>query len=341
MLDELDKIKSDAKREIVACRNAVEIESIRIKYLGRKGTLTNLIKKVATLQAEERPKFGQASNKAKKELLTAIQKKIAGFGIKEQPGQKTFLDLTLPGRIPSIGHKHPLTQIKEKAYQIFWGLGFEIVEGPEVETDYYNFAALNFPHDHPARDMHDSLYISDKILLRTHTSPVQIRTMEERCSTNQSIPIRIIAPGKVYRRDADITHTPMFHQIEGLLIDKEVSFAELKGTLTVFVHEMFGEGVNLRFRPSFFPFTEPSVEIDISCVMCGAAGCRVCSQSGWLEILGAGMVHPNVLKLCGYDPEDVSGFAFGMGVERIAMLKYGIDDIRLFFENDLRFLRQF
>jgi phenylalanyl-tRNA synthetase alpha chain len=229
-----------------------------------------------------------------------------------------------------------LTQILDETYRIFLCLGFEIAEGPEVESDYYNFGALNFPDDHPARDMHDSFYLSPDILLRTHTSPVQIRVMKK-----QSPPVRIIAPGKVYRRDADISHTPMFHQVEGLLVDYRVSFSDLKGVLTSFVHEMFGPDTKLRFRPSFFPFTEPSAEIDISCVICLGKGCRVCSQSGWLEILGAGMVHPNVLSEVGYDPQEVTGFAFGVGVERMAMLKYGVDDIRLFFDNDIRFLGQF
>jgi phenylalanyl-tRNA synthetase alpha chain len=248
------------------------------------------------------------------------------------------IDVTLPGRQPSEGHRHPLTLTLERIKEIFMQLGFTVAEGPEVEQDYYNFELLNLPKDHPARDMQDSFYITEEILLRTHTSPIQARTMQ---AANPNDPVKIIAPGKVYRRDYDATHSPMFTQVEGLLIDKNISFADLKGTLELFIHQMFGDNVGVRFRPSFFPFTEPSAEVDISCVICGGKGCRVCKGTGWLEILGSGMVHPNVLKMNNFDPEKVSGFAFGMGVERIAMLLYGIDDLRLFYDNDLRFLRQF
>jgi phenylalanyl-tRNA synthetase alpha chain len=246
------------------------------------------------------------------------------------------VDVTLPGRRQPRGRIHPLNRVMAEVCDIFLYLGFEAVTGPEVELDWYNFEALNLPPDHPARDMQDTFYFNDQVLLRTHTSPMQIRTMEKR-----QPPVRIIAPGKVYRRDSDITHSPMFHQVEGLLVDKHVTFADLKGVLTAFVHQMFGPEVGVRFRPSYFPFTEPSAEVDIQCVMCGGDGCRVCQATGWLEVLGSGMVHPAVFEAVGYDPEIYTGFAFGLGVERIAMLKYGIDDIRLFFENDLRFLRQF
>jgi len=252
--------------------------------------------------------------------------------------KKEYIDVTLPGYKVNLGTIHPLNLILDEIKDIFRGLGYSVAEGPEIESDYYNFEALNFPKGHPARDMQDSFFITPEVLLRTHTSPVQVRVMEK---TAPNIPVRIIAPGKVYRRDDDATHSPMFHQVEGLLIDEEVTLGDLKGTLLVFAKAMFGETVDIRMRPSFFPFTEPSAEVDISCVMCGGAGCRVCSGSGWLEILGSGMVHPRVLEMSGYDPEQVKGFAFGMGVERIAMLKYGINDLRLFFDNDLRFLKQF
>ena len=248
------------------------------------------------------------------------------------------LDITLPGRQPALGHLHPVTQTLREIKKVFMHMGFEVEEGPEVETDYFNFEALNLPKDHPARDMQDTFYITEDILMRTQTSGVQARTMQQRPGNT---PIRMICPGTVYRNDYDATHSPMFHQVEGLVVDKNISLADLKGTLELFCKEMFGSSVKIRLRPSFFPFTEPSCEVDISCVICGGSGCRVCKNSGWLEILGAGMVHPNVLRMSGYDPDKVSGFAFGMGVERIAMLRYGIDDLRLFFENDLRFIRQF
>ncbi|HEY5497051.1 MAG TPA: phenylalanine--tRNA ligase subunit alpha, partial [Syntrophales bacterium] len=249
---------------------------------------------------------------------------------------KETIDVTLPGRAVGLGHLHPVTRVSQEICRIFARMGFNVVEGPEVETDYYNFEALNIPKDHPARDMQDTFYVEDNIVLRTHTSPVQIRTMEK-----MKPPVRILSPGRVYRPDSDVSHTPMFHQIEGLMVDRGVTFGDLKGTLTYFLRQIFGEDILLRFRPSFFPFTEPSAEVDIKCVMCGGKGCRVCGQSGWLEILGSGMVDPAVFENVGYDPEEVTGFAFGLGVERIAMLKYGISDIRLFFENDWRFLEQF
>lgn len=332
---DLEALKAEAERLVRAAGDIETLSNVKVTYLGRKGRLTGLIKQIGQLPPEERPRLGELLNLAKDSLTRAIDEKTEALkaGTARAAVQ---LDLTLPGQRPERGHRHPLTRILEETYRIFLCLGFQIAEGPEVETDYYNFGALNFPDDHPARDMHDSFYIGKDILLRTHTSPVQIRVMKQ-----QAPPVRIIAPGKVYRRDADISHSPMFHQVEGLLVDYQVSFADLKGVLTSFVHQMFGTETRLRFRPSFFPFTEPSAEIDISCVNCRGKGCRVCSQSGWLEILGAGMVHPNVLAEVGYDPEEVTGFAFGLGVERVAMLKYGVDDIRIFFDNDMRFLRQF
>jgi len=279
--------------------------------------------------------FGGEANEIKTKLEKALGAALEKFETSAK-GMQDRIDVSLPGRPVPIGSLHPITQINQEICDIFLNMGFEIAEGPEVELDYYNFEALNFPKDHPARDMQDTFFVSDKIVLRTHTSPLQIRTMEK-----QTPPVRIIMPGKVYRCDSDLTHTPMFHQVEGLLVDENVSFGDLKGTLTAFVHQMFDEQTSLRFRPSFFPFTEPSAEVDILCVICRGKGCRVCSQTGWLEILGSGMVHPALYENVGYDTTRYTGFAFGMGVERIAMLKYGIDDIRKFFENDLRFLEQF
>jgi len=333
--EQLDKIQTEAKDEIQAVQDFNSLESMRVKYLGRNGLLPQLMKKIASLPEEEKPIVGKLTNECKA-LIEEIWQEKSAYLKQEAARMEERTDLTLPAFPFFIGHKHPVTLIMEEAFKIFAGLGFGIAEGPEIESDYYNFEALNFPKEHPARDMHDSFYISEDVLLRTHTSPVQVRIMEK-----TRPPIRIIAPGKVYRRDADVTHSPMFHQIEGLLVDTSSSFSELKGILTAFVHQMFDPQTSLRFRPSFFPFTEPSAEIDISCVMCRGAGCRVCSNTGWLEILGAGMVDPEVFKAVGYDPESYKGFAFGMGMERIAMLKYGISDIRLFYENDLRFLSQF
>jgi len=334
MRDELAELARKAQAEIGEAKDLAALEQVRIYYLGRKGKLTAILRSLGQLPPEERPAVGRLANQVKAELEEALQKRAAE--LKPKSLGKPAFDLTLPGRPQSIGRLHPITQVIEEICEIFLNLGFQIAEGPEVEWDYYNFEALNIPPEHPARDMHDTFYLSDRILLRTHTSPVQIRVMEQ-----VSPPVRIIFPGKAFRRDADLTHTPMFHQVEGLLVDEETSFAELKGVLEVFVRRLFGEGTRLRFRPSFFPFTEPSAEVDIACVMCAGEGCRVCSGSGWLEILGAGMVDPAVLETVHYDTERFVGFAFGMGVERIAMLRYGIDDIRLFFENDLRFLRQF
>jgi phenylalanyl-tRNA synthetase alpha chain len=334
----VDAILVSARDAVAAATTSAELEDIRVRVLGRQGTLTQLLRSLSTLPAAERPLVGAAANEAKRELEALLDTRLAETQAHERRARRArqHVDLTLPGRRPPLGAPHPLTRVENEIVGIFLGLGFSVAEGPEIETDYFNFEALNIPPDHPARDMQDTFYLSPDILLRTHTSPVQIRTMKV-----ERPPVRVICPGRVYRRDADITHSPVFHQIEGLAVDREISMGDLKGTLELFAREMFGPGSAIRFRPSFFPFTEPSAEVDVRCFLCQGAGCRVCKQSGWLEILGSGMVHPQVLKNVGYDPEEVTGWAFGMGVERVAMLKYGIDDIRLFFENDLRFLRQF
>jgi phenylalanyl-tRNA synthetase alpha chain len=336
-LEELQQAAGIALEEITAAGSKEDLEQARVKFLGRKGLITLALRSLGSLPAEVRPQFGQEANRLKKLLEANLEEahdRLKKAALQAEAG--TGLDVTLPGRRLDLGRLHPITQITREICDIFVRLGFQVVEGPEIETDYYNFEALNIPKDHPARDMQDTFYISDNIVLRTHTSPMQVRVMEQ-----QPPPVRIIAPGKTFRRDSDLTHTPMFHQVEGLLVDKDISFADLKGVLTVFVHEMFGSEVSLRFRPSFFPFTEPSAEVDIQCVICRGKGCRVCSQTGWLEILGSGMVDPEVFGFVNYDPEVYTGFAFGMGIERIAMLKFGIDDLRLFFDNDLRFLKQF
>ncbi len=334
----LKEILEGAKAGLAQARTTAALEAIRVKYLGRQGLLTQLLRSIPSLPPGERPELGRQANRAKAEIEARLTERLAA--VKQMERRQALaaqrVDLTLPGRRPPLGTLHPITQVQEEIVEIFFGLGFAVAEGPEVESDFHNFEALNIPKDHPARDMQDTFYLSDDVLLRTHTSPVQVRTM-----TAQRPPVRVICPGKVYRRDADITHSPMFHQVEGLAVDRDISMADLKGTLELFAREMFGARTRIRFRPSFFPFTEPSAEVDVLCFLCGGEGCRVCKQSGWLEILGAGMVHPQVLRNVGYDPEEVTGWAFGMGVERIAMLKYGIDDIRLFFENDLRFLHQF
>jgi len=334
----VSEILEGARRELAGVRTSAELESVRVRYLGRQGLLTRLLRSLPSLPPAERPAVGREANLAKREIESALEARLAS--VKEDERRRGLLaerpDLTLPGRRGPLGSLHPLTRVLDEIIEIFQGLGFAVAEGPEVESDFYNFEALNIPKDHPARDMQDTFYIGEDVLLRTHTSPVQIRTM-----TAQRPPVRIICPGKVYRRDADITHSPMFHQVEGLAVDRDISMGDLKGTLELFAREMFGERSRIRFRPSFFPFTEPSAEVDVLCFLCGGSGCRVCKASGWLEILGSGMVHPQVLRNVGYDPEEVTGWAFGMGVERVAMLKYGIDDIRLFFENDLRFLGQF
>lgn len=338
MKEQIEKIRIEAERQLQEATEEREVEEIRVCFLGRKGKLTTILKSLKDLPEEARPLIGSLSNQLKKELEIKIFDTLQRLIQKRHEERLTRerIDVTLPGRCIHLGAKHPISQITERVVEIFTSLGFSLAEGPEVELDYYNFEALNIPKHHPARDMHDTFYISDEVLLRTHTSPVQVRVMEK-----QPPPVRIICLGKVYRRDSDISHTPMFHQVEGLLVDECVSLGDLKGVLTVFVHQMFSPDTPVRFRPSFFPFTEPSAEVDIQCVICKGKGCRVCSQTGWLEILGSGMVNPAVFRMVGYDTEKITGFAFGLGIERIAMLKFGIDDIRLFFENDLRFLSQF
>jgi len=333
---EVKDLETAALLEVQGAGSPEDLEFLRIKYLGRKGALTGILRGLAQLDPEIRRRVGQEANRAKEALEEALEQARRALKEAARRAAAPAVDVTLPGRHLPRGRIHPLNRIMAEVCDIFLHLGFEAVEGPEVELDWYNFEALNLPPDHPARDMQDTFYFNDQVLLRTHTSPMQIRVMEQR-----QPPVRIIAPGKVYRRDLDITHSPMFHQVEGLLVDKDVTFADLKGVLIAFVHQMFGPELGVRFRPSYFPFTEPSAEVDIACVMCGGQGCRVCQTTGWLEVLGAGMVHPAVFEAVGYDPETYTGLAFGLGVERIAMLKYGINDIRLFFDNDLRFLKQF
>lgn len=339
----MEKNIKKIKEEIIFKSNLVsnlkDIEKIKVEYLGRKGLVTLLLRRLGELSTQERPKIGQLLNQTKREMEELL--KIKTIEIEKLEKNKNLkeesIDVTLPGKKSDRGTIHPINLVLKKTEEIFLSIGFKIEEGPEVELDYYNFEALNIPKDHPARDDQDSFYLNREILLRTHTSPVEIRVMEK-----QQPPVRIIATGKCYRRDAaDSTHSPMFHQIEGLAVDKDITFGDLKGVLTVFVHRMFGEDRKVRFRPGYFPFTEPSAEVDVSCLLCHGKGCRACGYSGWLEIMGAGMTDPAVFNMVGYDPEKYSGFAFGMGAERIAMLKYGINDIRLFFENDLRFLKQF
>jgi len=338
MRERIARLRDEALAALQAAASLEEVEQLRVRYLGRKGQVTELLRGMGSVPPEERPQVGKLVNQLREELETLLAQRKEALeeeALRARLAQET-IDVTLPGRGPTLGRRHPLTLVLDDIKRVAIGLGFTVVEGPEVETDYYNFEALNIPPDHPARDLQDTFFITDDILLRTHTSPVQIRTM-----LAQQPPVRIIALGKVYRLDdANATHSPMFHQVEGLYVDEHVTFADLKGTLTILARELLGERP-VRFRPSYFPFTEPSAEMDIQCIMCHGAGCGVCGNEGWLEILGAGMVHPQVLLNVGYDPERWSGFAFGMGVERIAMLRYGIDDIRLFFENDLRFLRQF
>lgn len=331
----VEQVKEEALKELKAATDSESISAISIRYLGRKGRVTQLLRSISKLPPEERPAAGKRVNEIKRVLDTAFKKALKRLEAEPSEIDDT-IDVSLPGRAAKQGSLHPITQITQQICDIFARLGFSIAEGPEVETDYYNFEALNIPKNHPARDMQDTFYISDSVVLRTHTSPIQIRIMEKHAP-----PVKIVAPGKVYRCDFDLTHTPMFHQVEGLMVNENISFGDLKGILTTFVHQMFDDRTGLRFRPSYFPFTEPSAEVDILCVTCRGNGCRVCSQTGWLEVLGAGMVHPAVFENVGYDTARYTGFAFGMGVERIAMLKYCIDDTRKFFENDIRFLRQF
>ncbi len=331
----IEQIRAEALEEIETASDIEKIKDISVRYLGRKGIVTQYLRDIAALPASERPEAGKKANQAKKAIENAAENAISKLSISEKDPTGA-IDVSLPGRLSPRGSLHPVTRITQCICGIFERMGFDIAEGPEVETDYYNFEALNIPRNHPARDMQDTFYISENIVLRTHTSPIQVRFMEA-----SAPPIRIIAPGKVYRCDSDLTHTPMFHQVEGLLVDESVSFGDLKGLLTLFVQQMFDAQTDLRFRPSFFPFTEPSAEVDIQCVICRGEGCKVCSGTGWLEVLGCGMVHPAVFENVGYDTSRYRGFAFGMGVERIAMLKYGINDLRMFFESDIRFLRQF
>lgn len=338
MKQKLEELKIDAERELKAASDEVELQNVKAKFLGRKGVITGILKGMRDIPESERREMGKLINEAKQFIESLVDKRFEE--IKEEKKKRILIeervDITLPGRGINFGGKHPVTQVMEEIVGIFERMGFEVAEGPEVELDYYNFEALNMPKNHPARDMQDTFYISDDVVLRTHTSPVQIRVMEK-----QKPPVKIIAPGRVYRRDSDVSHTPMFHQVEGLLVDENVSFGDLKGVLTEFARLVFDADIKVRFRPSFFPFTEPSAEMDIECVICDGKGCRVCKNSGWLEILGCGMVDPEVFKSVNYDSERYTGFAFGMGIERITMLKFGINDIRLFFENDIRFLRQF
>ncbi|WP_309119222.1 phenylalanine--tRNA ligase subunit alpha [Paenibacillus sp.] len=341
MKDRLEALRAEALQELAGVNDPNALNELRVKYLGKKGLLTEILRGMGALSAEERPVIGQVANDVRAAIEAVIDEKAAAFARAETERRLATetIDVTLPGRPAPNGALHPLTKVVQEIEDIFIGMGFTVAEGPEVETDYYNFEALNLPKDHPARDMQDSFFITEDLLLRTQTSPVQARTMEAR---GGQVPVKIICPGKVYRRDDDDpTHSHQFMQIEGLVIDKGIRMSDLKGTLLQFAREMFGANVNIRMRPSFFPFTEPSAEVDVSCAVCGGSGCRVCKHSGWLEILGSGMVHPRVLEMSGYDPNEVSGFAFGMGVERIAMLRYGVEDIRHFYTNDVRFLSQF
>ena len=332
------RIYTEGFQAITAADDLSALEAARVRFLGRKSQLVLLLRAIPELPVEERPEVGRAGNLIRRELEAAVEARRMELQNRELVAglEGEQIDITLPGWDFALGHLHLVTQTQREIEDIFTGMGYEIADGPEVETEYYNFEALNTPADHPARSLHDTFFVSDQVVLRTHTAPVQVRTMEKQCP-----PVHIIVPGRAYRRDSDATHTPMFHQVEGLVVDEHITLADLKGTLETFARAMFGADRRVRLRPHFFPFTEPSVEVDVSCMMCDGAGCRLCKKSGWLEILGAGMVDPNVFEFVDYDPEIYSGFAFGMGIERIAMLKHGVSDLRLFFENDLRFLRQF
>ena len=339
MKQKLEQIQQSAEAAISQAQSMDELEQIRVRFLGKKGELTSVLRGMGELSAEERPLVGKIANEVREAIESLLEQAVNGVKAIEKNARlvKETIDVTMPGKELELGHKHPLTRVLDEIKGIFMGMGFKIAEGPEVDMVYYNFDALNAPKNHPSRDLSDTFYITDDILLRTQTSTVQIRTMEK-----MKPPIRIISPGRCFRRDTpDATHSPMFHQIEGLVVDKNITMADLKGTLDVFAKQLFGVGTKTKFRPHYFPFTEPSAEVDVTCFKCQGSGCRVCKGSGWIEILGAGMVHPNVLKICGIDPEEYSGFAFGMGLDRIAMLSLGIDDIRLFFENDMRFINQF
>lgn len=339
MREKLEEIRESSKEVVKNIHDKASLEAFRVEYLGKKGKLTDVLRGMGGLSAEERPVIGQLANEVRAFIEEQVSK-ISAQIEKEETERKLkeeTIDVSLPGKSIQVGNKHPLTIVLDELKEIFIGMGFQISEGPEIETDYYNFEALNIPKDHPARDTQDTFYINENVLLRTQTSPCQVRTMEK-----QKPPIRIIAPGRVFRSDnLDATHSPLFHQIEGLVVDKGITMADLKGTLEVFCKKLYGDDIQVRFRPHHFPFTEPSAELDISCPACHGTGCRVCKGEGWIEILGAGMVHPKVLKVCGIDPEEYSGFAFGIGLERIVMRRFDIDDIRMFYENDLRFLKQF
>lgn len=339
MKEKLENIRLSAENELNLAADVKAIEAVKIKYLGKKGELTAVLRSMGALSPEERPIVGQAANEVREKIEALLEEKKAAASekIKSERLSTEKLDVTLPGRRAGSARRHPLHKVLREVNDIFCGMGFEIAEGPDIEKCYYNFDALNIPANHPSRDMQDTFYVTEDIVLRTQTSPVQVRVMEK-----QKPPIKIVAPGRVFRSDtADATHSPVFHQIEGLVVDKGITFGDLKGTLEVFLKKLYGDDVRVRFRPHHFPFTEPSAEVDISCFVCGGEGCRVCKHEGWIEILGAGMVHPWVLSNCGIDPEVYSGFAFGVGLERIVMGRYNIDDIRLFFENDVRFLKQF
>ena len=335
----LENIKITAAEAIGSCDDPKALDALRVRFLGKKGELTAILKQMGKLSAEERPVMGQLANEVRAAIETAITEKAAVLKEKQLAEQLRAerIDVTMPGKRQPLGKPHPLTLVMDEVKEIFLGMGFDVVSGPEVELDHYNFEMLNMPKDHPARDTQDTFYINDNVVLRTQTSPVQVRTMEKRRP-----PIRVISPGRVYRSDAiDATHSPLFHQIEGLVVDRGVTMADLKGTLEIFVKRLYGEDSVVRFRPHHFPFTEPSAELDVMCFNCHGKGCRLCKGEGWIEILGCGMVHPTVLKNCNIDPEEYSGFAFGMGLERIVMRRFNIDDLRLFFENDQRFLDQF
>lgn len=342
LISDLESLVEKLKQSLNQAASLPELEELRVAFMGRKGKLAQLMGNLKDLSPEERPAFGQKANAVKEALTALLDSRGAELKARQEADALSGFDPTLPGRLPWQGSVHPITLVMNDICRVFEELGYEVVSGPEVETDFHNFAALNFPKDHPARDMQDTLYVNDGVVMRTHTSPMQVRSMLAR----KKPPLAVIAPGKVYRRDSDLTHTPMFHQIEGLLVDENISLADLRGTLTYFLRALFGKDLKVRFRPSFFPFTEPSVEVDMSCIICGGKGslkgetCRVCKGTGWVEILGSGMVDPNVFKAVGFS-EECTGFAFGLGVERVAMLKYGIGDLRMFFANDLKFLRQF
>ncbi|NMB33234.1 MAG: phenylalanine--tRNA ligase subunit alpha [Clostridium sp.] len=339
MKEQLDSIRMRAEQELSNVETIPDLEEIRVRYLGKKGELTTVLRGMGGLNPEERPIIGQLANKVRTFLESKMEDTRDRLSRKERMNrlEKEVIDVTMPGTRKEIGRKHPLSIVLDEISEVFIGMGYEIAEGPEIELDYYNFEALNIPKDHPARDVQDTFYINENILLRTQTSPVQIRVME-----NQKPPIKIICPGRVYRSDSvDATHSPIFHQVEGLVVDKGITMGDLIGTLKLFAKTLFGENTDIRLRPHHFPFTEPSAEVDVSCWACGGTGCKVCKNEGWIEILGAGMVHPRVLKICGIDPDVYTGFAFGLGVERTAMGRFNIDDMRLLYENDIRFLKQF